>query len=564
MPWKPRFPGERPTLGYLVLEWIEENLAQPGIVQYEPLVLTREQAEFVLAFYELDPITGRRIIRRAVLSRARGWGKSPLMAALALAEALGPVCFGGWDADGRPVGVPWSTRQKPIVLCAAVSEAQVRNNTWEPLLDMVGASGVDAPVLDNYPGLEPLGTRVNCPVGFIGMATASAATIKGTPHVFATWDQTEEWQPETRGIELAKVMGDNAAKAGGSWIETPNAYVPGRGSVAERSAKAARDIAEGRARINRGFLYDHREAPADTDIRDHKSLIQGLRVAYGDSSAHPDGCVIHDPPCKPGWRDLEDIVTRVWSPDVDEQDARAMFLGQITHASDSFISEPMWGAIAEPEKALADGDTITLGFDGSRGRAQGKPDATAIVACRVSDGLLVTLGVWEASDDDAKVWVEWEPNITEVEAVIRDAFTRYRVAGFYADPADWRSHVNKWEAEYGAKVAVHARGASHPFEWWMTGGRATKVQDLVLAFYGAIANRDICHAGDLTLTRHMLNARRRLSHKKLALGKESDISIRKIDAAVAAMLAFQARLDALAAGEGKPREKRVRRVRKLR
>lgn len=191
MPWKPSFPGERPTLGYLVLEWIEENLARPGLPFYEPLILTREQAEFVLAFYELDPLTGRRVVRRAVLSRARGWGKSPLVAALALTEALGPVVFAGWDADGRPVGKPWALVRNPIVLCAAVSETQVRNNTWEPLLDMVGAD-VGAPVLANYPGLEPMGTRVNCPRGFIGMATASAATIKGTPHVFSVLVPTDK------------------------------------------------------------------------------------------------------------------------------------------------------------------------------------------------------------------------------------------------------------------------------------------------------------------------------------------------------------------------------------
>jgi hypothetical protein len=43
----------------------------------------------------------------------------------------------------------------------------------------------------------------------------------------------------------------------------------------------------------------------------------------------------------------------------------------------------------------------------------------------------------------------------------------------------------------------------------------------------------------------VLNARRRFSHSKLALAKENDYSPNKIDAAVAAVLAYQARLDAL-------------------
>lgn len=74
MPWKPSYPGEFPSLGWGVLDWITENLAQPETQEYRPLVLTREQAEFVLKFYELDPVTGRRSVQRGVLSRPRGWG----------------------------------------------------------------------------------------------------------------------------------------------------------------------------------------------------------------------------------------------------------------------------------------------------------------------------------------------------------------------------------------------------------------------------------------------------------------------------------------------------------
>lgn len=63
-----------PTLGYECLDWLTENLARPELDEYEPFVPTREQAEFMLRFYELDPITGKRKIRRGVISRPRGWG----------------------------------------------------------------------------------------------------------------------------------------------------------------------------------------------------------------------------------------------------------------------------------------------------------------------------------------------------------------------------------------------------------------------------------------------------------------------------------------------------------
>lgn len=74
MPWRPSEPGEVPTLGWGVLDWITDNLARPELDAYEPLIPTREQADFILRFYELDPLTGKRKVRRGVISRPRGWG----------------------------------------------------------------------------------------------------------------------------------------------------------------------------------------------------------------------------------------------------------------------------------------------------------------------------------------------------------------------------------------------------------------------------------------------------------------------------------------------------------
>lgn len=55
MAWKPSAPGEVPTLGYDIIDWITEHLAAPDKASYEPFVLYPEQEDFVLRFYELDP-----------------------------------------------------------------------------------------------------------------------------------------------------------------------------------------------------------------------------------------------------------------------------------------------------------------------------------------------------------------------------------------------------------------------------------------------------------------------------------------------------------------------------
>ncbi len=538
MPWKPPEPGAVPTLGFEVIDWISEMLAAPDRGDYEPFVLYPEQEDFVLRFYEINPRTGKRRFRRGVISRPRGWGKSPFLGALAIAEALGPVVPDGWDADGQPVGKPWSEVRTPLVQIAAVSEMQTKN-TWAPLLEML-----QGPVLDAYPGLEPLDTFVNLPRGRIEPITSSARTVKGNKPVFAVLDQTEEWVPSIRGPRLAETMRINAAKVGGTTIESPNAFTPGEGSVAEESAAFWAKIREGRAKDD-GLYYDHREAPPETDMADRESLLAGLTYTYGDSADRNGGHV-----------DLDTLVATIWDPSTDPQTARADFLNQITHASDSWISQPEWAGVARPDVVVGERDEVVLGFDGSRRRSRGVTDATALVGCRVSDGHLFLIGCWE--QPDGPFGQEWQVPTAEVLAAVEDAFRTYRVVGMYADPAKWESHVAAWEASHGRRLKVKS-SVQHPIEWWMTGGRAHAIVRALEKFRSSVVDGELSHDGSSVLTRHILNARRRESRAGIQIAKEHPESPRKIDAAVAAVLAWQCRVDALAKGLGK-RKSRAGRV----
>lgn len=539
--WRPSHPGERPTLGWIVLDWIEENLIVPdGAAAGEPLTFTREQAEFILRLYEVDPafqgppIRGRsllnaRVVRRAVLSRPKGWGKSPLVAALCLVEALGPVVLDGWDAAGQPVGREWHTLGfKPKVQIVAVSEDQTAN-TWDPCLEMAA----NGPVYDNY-DIEPLQTFINVPRGVIEPVTSSGTSREGFRPVFSALDQTESWTASNGGKKLAATIRRNLGKVQGCSVETPNAFEPGADSVAESSFAAVRAQEEGRTRLQAGMLFDHREAPPDTDPADADSLRAGLAVAYGDS-ADVNG----------GWASLDRLVAEYWDPDTDPQDARRYYLNQITHASDGWLSQPEWAACADPTKVVADGETITLGFDGSRRRKRGVTDATALVGCRLSDGHVFAVGVWEQPDGPAGQ--DWEVPIVEVLAAVENAFSKWNVVGFYADPARWEGHVTDWEAQYSGRLQVKA-SRDHPLEWWMTGGRALQIVRATDRFHNAVVDGEMSHDGSFVLTRHVLNARRRVGRAGVQISKEHPDSARKIDAAVAAILAFECRADALAKG----------------
>lgn len=546
MSWQPLGDSDFPTLGWQVIDWMTAYLSRPEVEDYEPFVPYPEQEDFLLRFYELDPATGRRKIHRGVISRPRGWGKSPFAAAMALAEAMGPVLFDGWDANGQPVGKPWSTVRTPLVQVAAVSEDQTRN-TWDALHELVQSEQL----YDDYPGLEPMGGFVNLPRGQIRPITASARSVKGARAVFSIMDQTETWVRSNGGVDLAAVMRSNAAKLGGSTLETPNAFIPGEGSVAEQSAAFWQQIQQG-VTLDDGLYYDHREAPAATDMSDEDSLIFGMRVAYGDASGHADGCVIHDPPCPPGHVDLDRIKATIWDTASDPQVMRSDFLNQVTHASDSWLSQPEVRAIVDDSKEVLPGDQIVLGFDGSRGRTRGKADATALVAMRISDKHLFTIRIWEQGPNDPQ---DWQPNLLDVEATIADAFDRYQVVAFYADPSGWQGQVADWEAKYGRKLRV--RGSRNaPISVWPK-GRGSLVHEAVENMRQAIVGGEMTMSNDPQLIRHFLNARRRATRTGYLLYKAHPSSPDKIDAAYAAVMAYKACLDATKAGfGGTPRKRR--------
>lgn len=85
----------------------------------------------------------------------------------------------------------------------------------------------------------------------------------------------------------------------------------------------------------------------------------------------------------------------------------------------------------------------------------------------------------------------------------------------------------------------------------MTGGRSNLIVRALEKFRSSVVDGELTHDGGSVLTRHILNARRRESRSGIQIAKEHPESPRKIDAAVAAVLAWQCRVDAVAKGLGK-------------
>jgi hypothetical protein len=560
VPWRgAEYEGEVPTLGWDILEWIGEYLVVPdGPAAGQPMVLTDEQAQFILNFYRVDPhftkdaVRGRslvnaRVFNRGILCRPKGWGKSPILGALGIVEAVGDVILDGWDADGEPVARPWNSLGfKAKVQVLATSEDQT-SNTWDPILDMIRGS---PQLMDDY-GLNPMETFVSGDRVRIEAATSAGDSREGGRPVFAVFDQSESWKTSNGGVRLAGAVRRNLTKTQGSSIESPNAYAPGEKSVAERSFAAyetqKKIAAAPRSRAKITILLDHRPGPADTDIYNEKSLRAGLAYAYGDS-ADVNG----------GWVNLDRVIEDFWDPDSTVEDSRRFFLNQITEREDSWLSQLELDAVKDTEKVVRDGEMITLGFDGSRGRKKGVTDATALIACRVSDGHIFEpfpTSVWEQPSNWPKNQV-WHPPKTEIVAAVESAFKKWRVVAFYADPALWESYVAGWEAKWGPKLLAKS-SAAHPIEWWMTGNRSTQVVKALKSFNDAVVDRELTYDGGLALTSHLLHARTEVKGSGIVIAKPHPDSADKIDAAIAATLAWNARLDAIAKGALKKRKRRA-------
>jgi hypothetical protein len=203
------------------------------------------------------------------------------------------------------------------------------------------------------------------------------------------------------------------------------------------------------------------------------------------------------------------------------------------------MSKSEWDACLNEGDPIKPGDQIAIGFDGSiRG------DATGLVGCRLRDGKLFVIGVWENPRDPNQP--DWEVDVLSVEAAVKRAFETYRVEWMYADPPYWQENIGRWALEWGDDFV---------YEFWTN--KPTRMVQAVERFRTAAMVRDVLHDGNDDLTRHVLNAVVREVPQGFLITKDSPRSKKKIDLAVCAVLAFEARADAIADGRLKRRRARV-------
>jgi hypothetical protein len=170
-------------------------------------------------------------------------------------------------------------------------------------------------------------------------------------------------------------------------------------------------------------------------------------------------------------------------------------------------------------QSVPDKTAIVLGFDGSY-----SGDSTALVAATVEEvPHLFVLGLWEHPGGSGR----WEVPIDEVDAAVHAAFRQFDVKEMSADPPYWAQQLQQWADMYGAERVLA----------FNTGVRK-RMAAACSSFYQAATTEGLTHDGHPGLARHCDNAVLKESAQGAFITKEDKASPKKIDAAIAAVIAW--------------------------
>lgn len=306
---------------------------------------------------------------------------------------------------------------------------------------------------------------------------------------------------------------------GGRWLSTCNAWDPAENSVAQWT---------GEHELKDGTVYqDDIEPPDNLSVRNKTERRRALRIVYGDS----------------WWVDIDRIDSEIASMLArDPAQAERWFLNRKRAAESALFQTSVIEEHTDPEFVVAPGTRITIGIDGAR-----FVDAIALVATDVVSGYQWPIGIWERPESAPD---EYEHPFDEIDGALSEAFDYWDVWRCYIDPQYIESWVEIWQGRWSTKRVIE----------WRT-NRPRQIAHAVRAYIESVGAGDAKFSPNEDFLRHLKNARRQKvnvyddQHRQMfTIAKERPDSPLKMDGAMAATMAWEARGDCIAAGE---QEKRV-------
>ncbi len=255
----------------------------------------------------------------------------------------------------------------------------------------------------------------------------------------------------------------------------------------------------------------------------------------------PEGCAVDD---REAWRIANPAMTcerpflfedglEAAMRTIREPVFRQLRLGQWVTGVDQWLPFGAWSECADPSVEVGK-QKIVLAFDGS---ASG--DSTALVGCTVGERPhLWVEGLWQNPGDD-----RWRVPRADVDRAVDVAFDRYDVLELAADPWGWRSEIEVWSQRHGEKRVLE----------WNT-AHAARMAPATDRMYQAVVTQQLSHDGNPDLAAHIAHCVAKRTPQGDLVSKDKKNSPRKIDAAVAAIVA----LDRAAWHHTNPTRKRTR------
>lgn len=518
-----------PTLGPQVCDFIEERMVfGPGGLKGQPYVVREDLRYIIYRAYEHYPdgyvqrdgsietdMSGRRRFNKVNVSLPKGSAKTEIMAIIALVELHpdAPVRFDGYDPDAPGGLAPGRSVVSPFIPLLAPTKEQLTDLAYGVCRE-VAAMIPDADLFDTTADRILIKGESESKILPV---TASASRLDGLKPTFVGLDESHRMY-EDRQRQAVDTMENNLPKRrmDDPWqMTTTTAGDPSQPSVAKDQYENGVKMAAGKIKDPDTFFYHRGTSDENAKFDTMENRLIALKEASGEEVSKI--------------RDLRVVAKRWDQVGQDLAYLERVWCNRWVQASASAFNVRKFRNLGDPSLVIPKGSFVSLGFDGAVTQ-----DSTALVMTDIDTGIQQLMGIWERPRDAES----WQVPVGEVYDLVEMIFDEYDVWAMYCDPPYWQEAIAKWSEMYEGKI----------IEWWTK--RTDQMYYALRAYNEAIDIGEVGHDGNKDLINHIGNAgKNELNvtddegfHKYRLAKIDKD---RKFDAAMAAVLSWQARLDAM-------------------
>ncbi len=356
--------------------------------------------------------------------------------------------------------------------------------------------------------------------GSITRVAADPKRLHGYNPTLVVLDELAQWTtPELRRAHAALTSGSGARSA-------PQIFtITTAGEAKDREDGILGRVLDGA--LKRGEVE---EEPGLTIARHHaaKTLVFNYEAPTQDSH-DIDALKLANPA---SWITEDFLRKQAEGDELTDAEVLQLHGGVWAAGVDTWLPAGLWRACQVDRAAPEAGAEVVLAFDGSY-----KRDSTALVGCTVeAKPHIWVVGVWERPEGARS---SWRVPREEVKAVVDEAMSRWRVVELACDPPGWHAEIEEWAERYAGTQTL----------MFQTNQRVTMTA-ACSRFYSALLERALTHDGNDRLAVHLGNAVVKVGPNVKYITKEHPESLRKIDLAVAAVMAHDRAVAQLQAYSG--------------